>query len=175
MDDKTTKVCHDCKQIKLLTEFAHTKTGHYMSYCKECRKTHDKKYRDSEKGKQKIKEYHKAYGRTTQRKAYVKTLNHRPDMKQKQKIRMHKYNVDPKNKIKHAAQQKARYAIKTGKLLKDICFICGKSNTKGHHPNYNNPLYIVFLCDDCHHNINKILKYVNDHYEDILINNYNNK
>jgi len=50
-------------------------------------------------------------------------------------------------------------AIKTGKLVRsENCEKCkkvviqrnGKSDIRAHHPNYNKPLYVMWLCEPCH-------------------------
>jgi len=45
--------------------------------------------------------------------------------------------------------------VKSGKMIKpDRCALCGKKPRKqkiqAHHPNYDEPLYILWLCESCH-------------------------
>jgi len=52
--------------------------------------------------------------------------------------------------IKHPKKLKAKIlagkALKNGKLQKQKCKICKKIKTEMHHPNYNKPLKIIWLC-----------------------------
>ena len=54
---------------------------------------------------------------------------------------------DPK-KVK--TRTLTHYAIKTGKLLKESCKVCGKVEVEGHHPDYDKPLEIIWLCRKHH-------------------------
>jgi hypothetical protein len=37
-----------------------------------------------------------------------------------------------------------------GKIAPDSCFFCGEEKTEKHHPDYEQPLAIVWLCRPCH-------------------------
>lgn len=79
------------------------------------------------------------------------------------------------------ANSKIQYAVDSGKLIRPKkCEICGSegkpdmTNCKNpwtgeplpdipaycpivaHHPNYNNPLYVIWVCRKCHIKIHKI-------------------
>lgn len=41
-------------------------------------------------------------------------------------------------------------AIKAGKLLQDVCDVCGSDIVHGHHPDYDKPLDVVWLCPEHH-------------------------
>jgi len=56
------------------------------------------------------------------------------------------------------------YAIKTGVMVRrDSCQSCGKQNElrngrstiEAHHPDYNKPLDVMWLCSKCHHEWHK--------------------
>lgn len=57
-----------------------------------------------------------------------------------------------KHKAKMLARAQARYAVKTGKLVKPtVCSRCPETNRiEGHHPDYSKPLEVIWLCDPCH-------------------------
>lgn len=44
------------------------------------------------------------------------------------------------------AREKVRYALKTGKLVKESCLKCGNTETFAHHTDYGKPLEIMWLC-----------------------------
>ena len=44
------------------------------------------------------------------------------------------------------ARVKARAAVRSGKLTKLPCRICGSSKSEMHHPNYSEPLNVLWFC-----------------------------
>ena len=63
-----------------------------------------------------------------------------------------------KNKDKLKVRSAVRYAMKTGKLVKQPCFVCGEVEVHAHHPDYSMPLDVVWLCAIHHrevHGMNK--------------------
>ena len=44
------------------------------------------------------------------------------------------------------AREAAAYAVKSGKIPKRACEICGNPNVQLHHDDYSRPLEIRFLC-----------------------------
>lgn len=57
--------------------------------------------------------------------------------------------------LKLSAYTKVKYAIKVSSIIKpDRCSNCGAHDTEidicGHHPDYNNPLDVTWLCRSCH-------------------------
>jgi hypothetical protein len=63
-----------------------------------------------------------------------------------------KYQKNPKNKVKIDARRMFHKALKTGQMIKeDKCEQCdSKSNIEAHHPDYNFPLQVMWLCKKCH-------------------------
>ena len=53
---------------------------------------------------------------------------------------------------KHRAQNTVHYALKTGKLVKGKCEVCGSLDTHAHHDDYENKLAVRWLCP-LHHGI----------------------
>lgn len=69
------------------------------------------------------------------------------------------YNEDPGYRTRCLARAKARYAVKTGKLVKpDICSVPGCNNTDIviHHDDYSKPLDVKWMCFGCHHKHHRI-------------------
>lgn len=50
------------------------------------------------------------------------------------------------------ARQQAQKAIAEGRIERTACAICGGTPTEAHHPNYDKPEYVVFLCK-YHHSV----------------------
>jgi hypothetical protein len=42
------------------------------------------------------------------------------------------------------------HAIKTGRLIREPCAFCGHPKSQAHHPSYDTPLRVVWLCSKCH-------------------------
>ena len=47
-------------------------------------------------------------------------------------------------------QDRYKYALKTGKLVRWPCEVCGDVESEGHHPDYSRPLTVVWLCRKHH-------------------------
>ena len=48
--------------------------------------------------------------------------------------------------------------LRRGKLQQQPCFNCGSEQSQMHHPDYNKPLLITWLCRSCHlflHNVER--------------------
>lgn len=50
----------------------------------------------------------------------------------------------------HRTEQAAKQAAERAYPTTQPCVICGKPGVERHHPNYNKPLEIVWLCRSCH-------------------------
>lgn len=109
--------------------------------CQICNK---KKYEHYDKHKNICKECYK-----TQRRKY----NHSKAGHERDKRMRMKY------KAKYRARRAAAYAIETGKLKKKPCVLCGAKKVEAHHPDYSQPLYVLFLCVRHHTSIHHPQKY----------------
>lgn len=54
---------------------------------------------------------------------------------------------DPLKKKAHVTYN---YALRTGKLKRQPCAICGLQKTEGHHEDYSKPLEVIWLCKQHH-------------------------
>ena len=66
-----------------------------------------------------------------------------------------KHRLDSaRQRIKFTDETKAKsivnHAIRDGKLKREPCEICGKEPAQAHHDDYNYPLKVRWLCQDCH-------------------------
>ena len=81
---------------------------------------------------------------------YWKKYINKPDYKIKNTLRMKKYLSNPYNREKHYARNKVWRNIKTGKLIKSPCLICGAIKVEAHHKDHSKPLEIIWLCRKHH-------------------------
>lgn len=142
------KICSVCGIEKESLQFAKN-----YAQCKSCRYEKVKQYRASENGKE------------ARRREAIKTR-----LSGKKQKRQKKYQASEKGKLaekkyyenrykteegkaRQAAKNAVKYAIKTGKLVKESCFVCGKEKSMAHHSSYAKDMRLVvtWLCDE-HHN-----------------------
>ncbi len=56
----------------------------------------------------------------------------------------------PKIKKHTNAKVKLQIAIQKGQIIQCKCGICNSINAEGHHPDYNKPLEVIWLCGKHH-------------------------
>jgi hypothetical protein len=69
-----------------------------------------------------------------------------------------KYRANHRKKL--LAHNAVSYAIRMNTLDRWPCQVCGDHNSQAHHPDYDNPLGVVWLCDPHHKQAHAI---VNSH------------
>lgn len=134
------KICSTCKIEKESSLFQKRKASSdgLTSSCSECLKIRDKLRYSKER------EY-----RLLKNKEYLKTEKGKES---------HKKSVDKwkdSNKNKRAAHVILGNAIKYKKITKLPCLICGNLDVEGHHPDYDRPLDVIWLCTTHHNEIHK--------------------
>jgi len=142
------KMCSTCGKEKAVTEY-------YKGYakCKACLYEVVKKYRASERGK----EARRKEAINTRRSGKKQIRQKRYEKTEKAKLADKRYEQkryqSPEGKKRQAAKNAVKYAIKTGKLVKEPCFICGLENSVAHHSSYASDmrLAVTWLCTP-HHN-----------------------
>lgn len=124
------KTCFKCGEEKPLSEFyKHSRMddGH-LNKCKECTK------RDTRQNRRQNIEYYRAYDRkrgNRQSSEYEREYRSRfPD--------------------KYRAHIAVGNAVRDGKLQKEPCFMCGAEKVEAHHPDYSQPLTVIWLCPGHH-------------------------
>jgi hypothetical protein len=55
-----------------------------------------------------------------------------------------------KNEIKRASHIMVGNALRSGKLIKSPCELCGDNKSNAHHDDYALPLVVRWLCDNHH-------------------------
>lgn len=53
-------------------------------------------------------------------------------------------------RFKSTMRAYANVYAKRGKLLRAPCCFCGRSDAEKHHPDYSQPLLVIWLCRTCH-------------------------
>lgn len=88
-------------------------------------------------------------------KRWFKQYSQRPDVKARQAAHMRRYAQDPRLRARFEARWATRRMIQQGKLIRQPCAECGAPQVHAHHPDYGNPLLIVWLCPACHRSLHK--------------------
>lgn len=73
------------------------------------------------------------------------------------KIKYHAFTK--KNKRKIRIYTKVLSAVRSGKLIKENCFLCGASRTHAHHISYDYPLKVIWLCIQHHRDTHKLYEF----------------
>jgi formylmethanofuran dehydrogenase subunit E len=129
-----------------------------MKYCPRCKRTKDKS------------EFYKSPSRYDGVRGYCRvceTLKQRGNRKYFRDYRRNRYASDSEfrfkirkslskyqksNPKKNLARVKLFQAIKANKINKLPCILCGEK-ANGHHPDYNKPLEVIWLCPRHHRHI----------------------
>ncbi len=124
------KTCFKCGQEKPITEFyKHPNMGDgYLGKCKKCTRN------DVQNNRNAKVEYYREYDR----KRGSRMTN---DDLRRQRAK------HPEWVVAHNAVSKA---VRAGKLVKKPCEVCGASFVHAHHPDYSEPLEVIWLCP-AHH------------------------
>jgi hypothetical protein len=124
------KTCFKCNTLKPLTEFyVHAQMGDgYLNKCKSCTKRDVAEHRAA--NIEKIREYDRARS----------DLPHRVALRYAIVSRWIAENPE-----RRQAQKEVRKAVMSGQLEKWPCMECG-ADAEAHHPDYSNPLAVVWLC-----------------------------
>lgn len=125
------KKCPKCHEIKSIKSFYQNKSKHdgLSSQCKECERiTHRlSRIKNPETYKRKDRNFYK-----THREEKIEKI----------------IEYEKKHPYMKTARGKVRQALKKGILIKHPCF-CGNS-AEAHHPNYLQPLNVIWLCKKHH-------------------------
>jgi hypothetical protein len=129
------KVCSTCGKEKSFADFQVRKASGdgYTASCKCCLRDRDRARYPKEKERR--KQLNSAYMQTEAGKA------------------SHARSVvlwKEANKVRRAANVLLGNAVKRGRIQKLPCFVCGDIETQGHHPDYDRPLDVIWLCAKHH-------------------------
>lgn len=143
------KACRRCGQLFLLSEFyAHPrmKDGH-LNICKECTCARVKVYR--KRNLEKVRGYDRKRGRSDARLSKAREYARR--------VGNHKHKAEwiVRNPEKRKAHLIVGGALKSGKLIRQTCLVCGDEKTEAHHDDYSKPLEVKWLCRKHHAEIHR--------------------
>jgi hypothetical protein len=152
------KTCIKCNQKKHPSEFyAHKQMADgTLNKCKQCCIEAAKKRREEKLDE--IREYDRKRG----------SLPHRLEanrLRQKSAKGKESHNAaNRRYKEKYKNRAAARYiflnAIRDGKIKRWPCQVCGHEYAEGHHPDYDRPLDVVWLCVKHHKETHKLANHL---------------
>jgi len=140
------KTCKKClKELPLSLFYKHKamKDG-LLSFCIECVKSRVKVHREA--NLEQIKQYDRLRGRKEERKQKAKEYS----KKNRKRLTKNNYEWRKRNLMKARAHLKVARAVRKGVLNKQCCEICSNEKVEAHHPNYNEPLNVIWLCRQHH-------------------------
>lgn len=129
------KICTKCKCKKIanLTNFKPGKKtkDKLSSWCRKCKQELDREY--SRKYRKDNPEW--------------KKMDNKKNLPLQRKLVREYQRKFPKRVI---ANRKANAMKKSGKIKQENCIVCGSEKSVMHHPNYDKPCEIIWLCQ-LHH------------------------
>jgi hypothetical protein len=131
------KRCHICKTIKDKHFFYkdRSRKDGLDNKCKVCTASYKRKRRLSNL-------------------SYYRSRDKKYNYLNKEKRNIYNRAWKAKNKHKINAHYLVRMAVREGLLIKMVCKKCSNPNTEAHHPDYNKPLQVIWLCR-FHHRLEK--------------------
>ena len=131
----SSKTCFKCKSHLPLSEFyKHSGMGdRHSGKCKTCTKKDALMHRKANIDR--IREYDRQRAKLPHRKKLTLEIG-----------RMWRQEDARRDRCHNAAIR----AIKSGKLKRLPCMVCGEEKTHAHHEDYDKPLDVMWLCPRCH-------------------------
>jgi len=146
-----TKVCKQCNQKCLLSEYYAQKNGKLFGKCKICVK------QNVAANKEVKKDYYTAYDRNRPN----KHARNKQNIERQKSGKGREAHLDSsrswsaRNKKQKAANSAVSNAVRAGTLKKLPCLVCGELEVEGHHPDYDSPLSVIWLCIKHHKEIHR--------------------
>lgn len=142
------KICKTCNEELHESEFykrKDNKDGLYTD-CKLCHKQKVADYQKTPEGKETVQRYITSEkGQKT-----IKKHRQRPEFRRQATRKTQQWRRD--NPEAYQAHSTVHSALLCGRLKKKPCEVCGDKNSEAHHPDYNKPLRVRWLCK-YHHEI----------------------
>ena len=146
------KKCLKCKENKDIKDFykgsTYKGTQYYLSYCKKCSLLFNKKWRkdNPEKVKAARERWIKKNPDWRIQKRKKDIISKRKYRKDNPEMRYGKKNWTEEDHKKWLVNLRVFQALKSGKLKKEPCEVCGNEKVHAHHDDYFNPLIVKWLC-----------------------------
>jgi hypothetical protein len=143
------KKCNQCQSLKDEAEFYkdRSKKSGYSNTCKHCSDIRTNKW--ISENRDRVNKHHSEYQKTH---PSAKRLSNKEYRKSNPETRRAWENSQrAKFPEKFRARQAVKYALKTGKLIKQPCEVCNSHKSEAHHDDYSKPLDVRWLCR-IHHN-----------------------
>jgi hypothetical protein len=132
---KTCTKCGITQDISCFCKHKSRKDG-LNDRCRKCSNEIKKHYYQA--NRKKIKEYDHAIAKTERRKKFMSDKQRRMKKKYPQKYK---------------ARQSVYHALKSGKLTRQPCEVCGNPKVEAHHDDYSKPLDVRWLCHKHHREV----------------------
>jgi hypothetical protein len=148
------KQCKKCNQTLPIESFyAHQamKDGR-LNYCIACVKARIAEHR--QKNLDKVRAYDRKRGRTEER----KLKNKEYQQSKKELAKKWRQAWIEKNTHKRKAHLAVQCAKARGLIKQKPCEICGIQKSEAHHPDYNKPLEVIWLCSKHHGELHRRYK-----------------
>lgn len=75
--------------------------------------------------------------------------------KSKAATRLRHSELPPEERKKANARSYTNVLIRRGVLMRQPCRDCGAEKVQPHHPDYNDPRNVVWLCSRCHRELHR--------------------
>ena len=136
------KECFKCKQVLDLLEFyKHPMMGDgHINKCKKCTR------KDSE-DRRKIKEKNNNWFLSERKRHREKSQKYREEGRNNSKSYSKKWDLE--NPEKKKAHMAVKNALRSGRMHRHPCCICG-NKAHAHHEDYSKPLEVIWLCPKHH-------------------------
>ena len=102
------------------------------------------------KTREEFNEYYRKYREKNRKK--LRVYGQKYNKKWRQEHGYNTYNWYSRNKEKADAHRRVYLEVKSGRLKKEPCKVCGAKRVQAHHPDYSKPLKVVWLCP-LHHKL----------------------
>ena len=145
--------CGQTKPIKMFYKHPEMGDGH-LNKCIECCKDDANEHRAA--NLEKVREYERIRGRTPRRKEKVRNYKRTARLKHPERFREYQKTARLKHPEKYKANQAVGNAIRSGRLVRGQCEVCGTTeHVHGHHNDYSKPLDVRWLCREHHWDVHR--------------------
>lgn len=143
------KPCKKCGETKPLTEFyinAQLRDGH-VNTCKTCWTAKGREYHAKPENKERKRVRQREYRSKPEKKTMELTAEKlwRTNPVNRAKLTEKQREYRQRHADKYRAHRLVGYAVKTGRLAKKPCCVCG-DEAEAHHDDYSQPLAVQWLC-----------------------------